>query len=114
MWTFCGNIASVEYRALGLTTALSPQIDLATDPRWSRFSGTFGISPELSTGMAEAYIDGFQTSSIEKKIKMGWGYESVNAMAKHWPGGELEKVEEMLIMVLVNMQYFLAIVCKCI
>ena len=82
-----GNIASVEYRALGLTTALSPQIDLATDPRWSRFSGTFGISPELSTGMAEAYIDGFQTSSIEKKIKMGWGYESVNAMAKHWPGG---------------------------
>ena len=31
-----------EYRALGIATALSPQIDLATEPRWSRFNGTFG------------------------------------------------------------------------
>lgn len=82
-----GKIASIEYRALGLTTALSPQIDLATDPRWYRFSGTFGPSPELSTDMARAYIDGFQTSSAEKEIPGGWGYESVNTMAKHWPGG---------------------------
>lgn len=82
-----GEIASIEYRALGLTTALSPQIDLATDPRWNRFSGTFGIHPDLSTDMARAYIDGFQTSSIEKEIGSGWGYESVNAMVKHWPGG---------------------------
>jgi beta-glucosidase len=35
-----GDIASKEYRALGIATALSPQIDLATEPRWSRFSGT--------------------------------------------------------------------------
>lgn len=82
-----GQIASKEYRALGLTTALSPQVDLATDPRWYRFSGTFGPSPELSTDMARAYVDGFQTSSEEKAIKNGWGYESVNAMVKHWPGG---------------------------
>ncbi|MDX2304000.1 MAG: glycoside hydrolase family 3 N-terminal domain-containing protein [Microscillaceae bacterium] len=82
-----GEIASREYRALGLTTALSPQIDLATDPRWYRFNGTFGISPQLSTDMARAYIDGFQTSSSAQEIKNGWGYESVNAMAKHWPGG---------------------------
>lgn len=82
-----GEIASIEYRALGLATALSPQIDLATDPRWYRFSGTFGISPLLSTDMARAYIDGFQTSSPAKEIMNGWGYESVNTMAKHWPGG---------------------------
>ncbi len=82
-----GEIASIEYRALGISTALSPQVDLATDPRWSRFSGTFGVSPELSTDMARAYIEGFQTSSFEKEIGSGWGYESVNAMAKHWPGG---------------------------
>ena len=37
-----GRIASKEYRALGIATALSPQIDLATEPRWSRFNGTFG------------------------------------------------------------------------
>ena len=82
-----GTIASKEYRALGLTTALSPQVDLATDPRWYRFSGTFGPSPELSTDMARAYVDGFQTSDVEKEITRGWGYESVNAMVKHWPGG---------------------------
>jgi len=82
-----GRIASIEYRALGIATALSPQVDLATDPRWYRFSGTFGPSPELSTDMSRAYIDGFQTSSEEKEITGGWGFESVNAMAKHWPGG---------------------------
>jgi beta-glucosidase len=82
-----GRIASIEYRALGITTALSPQIDLATDPRWNRVSGTFGEDPKLATDMARAYIDGFQTSSDEKEIKDGWGYESVNAMVKHWPGG---------------------------
>ena len=31
-----GEIGSVEYRALGITTALSPQIDLATEPRWMK------------------------------------------------------------------------------
>lgn len=82
-----GEIASVEYRSLGITTALSPQIDLATEPRWFRFSGTFGESPQLSADMARAYIDGFQTSSPGKEISGGWGFESVNAMAKHWPGG---------------------------
>ena len=82
-----GTIASQEYRALGITTALSPQVDLATDPRWYRFSGTFGPSPELSIDMARAYVDGFQTSAGSKEIGSGWGYESVNAMVKHWPGG---------------------------
>lgn len=82
-----GMIASREYRALGLSTALSPQVDLATDPRWYRFSGTFGPSVALSTDMARAYVDGFQTSSGEREIANAWGYESVNAMVKHWPGG---------------------------
>ena len=82
-----GEIASKEYRALGITTALSPQIDLATDPRWYRFNGTFGEDPQLSADMARAYVDGFQTSSKETERYGGWGYESVNAMVKHWPGG---------------------------
>lgn len=81
------SIASVEYRALGITTALSPQIDIATDPRWFRNNGTFGEEPRLVTDMARAYCDGFQTSSGDKLISDGWGYESVVAMVKHWPGG---------------------------
>jgi len=86
-----GAIASKEYRALGIATALSPQIDLATEPRWNRFVGTFGEDPSLATDMARAYIDGFQTPS--KKIDMynGWGNSSVNAMVKHWPSGGPEE-----------------------
>ena len=82
-----GKIASEEYRALGIATALSPQIDIATEPRWGRFNGTFGEDPDLSTDMARAYVDGFQTSEGADEIENGWGYNSVNAMIKHWPGG---------------------------
>lgn len=82
-----GSVAAREYRALGITTALSPQVDLATEPRWNRFSGTFGEDPALATDMARAYVDGFQTSTGNKELENGWGYESVNAMVKHWPGG---------------------------
>ncbi|HNV28395.1 MAG TPA: glycoside hydrolase family 3 N-terminal domain-containing protein [Cyclobacteriaceae bacterium] len=82
-----GSIAGKEYRALGIATALSPQVDIATDPRWYRTSGTFGEDPTLSTDIGRAYIDGFQTSAGDKEIADGWGFESVNAMVKHWPGG---------------------------
>ena len=37
---------SREYRALGITTALSPQADLATEPRWFRGADTFGRRPD--------------------------------------------------------------------
>jgi len=77
-----GEIASEEYRALGITTALSPQVDIATDPRWIRFSGTFGEDPQLATDLARAYCDAFQTTPETK----GWGTKSVNAMVKHWYG----------------------------
>jgi beta-glucosidase len=83
-----GQIASEEYRALGIATALSPQIDLATEPRWSRFNGTFGEDPDLDTEMARAYVDGFQTTPGTPD---GWGVQSVNAMVKHWPSGGPEE-----------------------
>lgn len=82
-----GQIAAEEYRALGFTTALSPQVDLATEPRWYRFQGTFGEDPKLTTDLARAYCDRFQTSVGKDEIAKGWGYHSVNTMAKHWPGG---------------------------
>ena len=86
-----GEVASAEYRALGITTALSPQIDLSTEPRWSRFDGTMGEDPDLAADMARAYVDGFQTSEGADHISGGWGYHSVNAMVKHWPGGGPEE-----------------------
>ncbi|MGQ9621383.1 MAG: glycoside hydrolase family 3 C-terminal domain-containing protein, partial [Bacteroidales bacterium] len=41
--------------------------------------------------MARAYVDGFQTSDSVYEISGGWGYRSVNAMVKHWPGGGPEE-----------------------
>lgn len=82
-----GKIAAREYRALGIATALSPQIDLASEPRWNRFNDTFGAGSKLAADLARAYCDGFQNSEGDSEIADGWGYDSVNAMSKHWPGG---------------------------
>lgn len=79
-----GKIGSREYRALGIATALSPQIDLSTEPRWMRFADTFGEHTELTVEMTKAYCDGFQTTEGSAD---GWGEESVNTMVKHFPGG---------------------------
>ena len=78
------RIIAKEYRALGITTALSPQVDVGSDPRWMRIEDTFGAHPDLVTDMGRAYCDGLQTDPNEKD---GWGAASVAAMAKHWPGG---------------------------
>lgn len=79
-----GEMGSAEYRALGITTALSPQIDLATEPRWMRFADTFGEHTQMTIDMTKAYCNGFQTTDGTED---GWGQDSVNTMVKHFPGG---------------------------
>lgn len=76
------TMVSAEYRALGMTSAISPQIDLATDPRWLRTEGTFGENVELTGALATENVVGFQSSTGVT----GWGPESINAMIKHWVG----------------------------
>ncbi|EJK79045.1 glycoside hydrolase family 3 N-terminal domain-containing protein [Rhizobium sp. AP16] len=75
-----GDIARQEYRAVGIQEALSPQIDLASEPRWPRINGTFGEDAQIAKTMAEAYVAGFQNG--EDGIKR----DSVIAVAKHWVG----------------------------
>ncbi len=76
--------AAKEYRALGITTALGPQIDLSTEPRWMRLEDTLGSDPERVIPMVKAYCDGMQTT---EGAPDGWGRDSVITMIKHWPGG---------------------------
>ena len=76
--------ASLEYRAMGITTALGPQIDLCTEPRWMRFADTLGMKLEDVKPLVKAYCDGMQTTEGSPD---GWGRDSVNTMVKHWPGG---------------------------
>ncbi|MFJ3764060.1 glycoside hydrolase family 3 N-terminal domain-containing protein [Streptomyces sp. NPDC090082] len=72
-----------EYLAVGFRTALHPQIDLATEPRWSRQSGTFGSDAKLSGELVRAYVRGLQGPEL--------GPDSVAAMVKHFPGGGPQK-----------------------
>ena len=78
--------SSAEYRAMGITTALGPQIDLATEPRWLRVDGTFGENVELAKTMAKAYVEGSQNTYDARGRSQGWGTDSINTMIKHWPG----------------------------
>ena len=81
-----GEVASEELRAMGITTLLAPQVEIATEPRWMRVHETFGESSALSIDLTRAYINGFQSSYGKDVIEGAWGMKSVNAMAKHWPG----------------------------
>ena len=75
-----GDIARQEYRAVGIHMALSPQADLATEPRWPRVAGTFGEDAALAERMVRAYVAGFQHG--EKGLDTG----SVITVVKHWVG----------------------------
>ena len=74
-----------EMREMGITTFLGPQTDVATDPRWQRFSGTFGEDPALSRDMCRSLIDGLQSTLDADGNDQGWGTGSLVAMVKHWP-----------------------------
>ena len=73
-----GEIARQEYRAVGIHEALSPQADLATEPRWSRITGTFGEDAQLAKRMVQAYVIGFQNGAA------GLNRDSVITVVKHW------------------------------
>lgn len=73
------------YRAIGIDEVLGPQIDLTSEPCWSRYNGTFGEDPALSRDMTNAAINGFQSTYDAEGNDLGWGEESILSMMKHWP-----------------------------
>lgn len=75
-----GDIARQEYRAVGIRMALSPQADLATEPRWPRINGTFGEDADLAAAMVRAYVEGFQHGAS------GVDTAGVITIVKHWVG----------------------------
>jgi beta-glucosidase len=75
-----GDIARQEYRAVGIQMALSPQADLATEPRWSRINGTFGEDAALAGRLVRAYVEGFQHGG--RGVDTG----GVLTVVKHWVG----------------------------
>jgi beta-glucosidase len=77
------NIARQEYVAVGIRVAIHPQVDLATEPRWTRIHGTFGEDATLTSLLVSPYIRGFQGATL--------GPDSVATMTKHFPGGGPQK-----------------------
>jgi beta-glucosidase len=77
------DVSRREYVAVGIREALHPQIDLSTEPRWPRISGTFGEDAQLTARMARAYILGYQGEKLDSN--------SVACMTKHFPGGGPQK-----------------------
>ena len=75
-----GDIARKEYRAVGIHMALSPQLDLASEPRWPRVTGTFGSDTALVSELGGAYVAGFQGGAD------GLQPHGVMTVAKHWVG----------------------------
>ncbi|KAJ4266081.1 hypothetical protein NW762_004055 [Fusarium torreyae] len=73
------EIAREEYTAVGIRQALHPQVDLSTEPRWGRISGTMGEDANLTSALLVEYIKGLQGDKI--------GPSSVIATTKHFPGG---------------------------
>ncbi len=66
--------------AKGIDAMYGPQIDLVTDPRWSRNNGTYGEVPEVVAGIATALVTGYQNGT--DGVKDG----SVALTMKHFPG----------------------------
>jgi beta-glucosidase len=75
-----GDIIRQEYRAVGISEGLSPQADLATEPRWTRINGTFGSDARTARDQVKAYVSGLQGGT------RGLGDGSVAAVTKHWVG----------------------------
>ncbi len=73
-----GEAVAEEYRAVGLHMILGPQIDLMTEPRWSRNMGCFSEDAELTAEMMSAFMDGAQGENV--------GPDKILVHLKHWPG----------------------------
>ena len=67
-------------QACGLYIMYGPQVDIATDPRWPRNSGTYGERPEITAGITRELIRGYQNG--EDGLKEG----SIVLTVKHFPG----------------------------
>ena len=78
--TKLAEIARDEHLAVGVRMTLSPEADIASEPRWGRVMETFGEDPDLVTQMVTAQVVAFQNG------RDGLNTGSIVACMKHFPG----------------------------
>ena len=66
--------------ACGLNIMYGPQVDVSTDPRWPRNSGTYGERPDITAGITRELVRGYQNG--ENGLKEG----AIALTVKHFPG----------------------------
>ena len=81
-----GKQYSKQYRAMGISMLLGPQIDLMTSPVMDRGTGTYGEDPALVRDITEAFVSGMQSTFDEEGNDLGWGAQSVICDMKHFAG----------------------------
>lgn len=80
-----GKAYSEQYRAMGISMMLGPQVDLMTSPVMDRGTGTYGEDPALTRDIAEGFVSGMQ-STWDGDTDLGWGRDSVMNVMKHYAG----------------------------
>jgi len=58
--TAIGRVIAAEARATGVDTALSPVVNMFTDPRFGRYSEGFSPDPHVTAALAVAMVVGLQ------------------------------------------------------
>jgi beta-glucosidase len=58
------SAAARETRSRGIRQALSPVVNIASDPRWGRVEETYGEDPYLSTLMGDAFVGAFERAGV--------------------------------------------------
>ena len=74
------------YRAVGVSMLLGPQISVVGQPTMTRATGAWTEDPALARDLTDAYISGLQSTWSEDGEDLGWGVDSVYAIAKHYVG----------------------------
>lgn len=78
--TRLAEISRDEHIAIGVRMTLSPESDIASEPRWGRVMETFGEDPDLVTQMVRTQIVAFQNGED------GLNPDGIVACIKHFPG----------------------------
>lgn len=73
------RIAALQAVATGVNWTFAPMVDISRDARWGRIAESFGECVMLSSELAVAMIEGFQTDDLTAP-------GSIGACAKHFAG----------------------------
>lgn len=88
IWRKAGMWYGRAWRATGVRCELGPQVDVYSQIRGTRLSGSVSCDPAVNRDFAAAFGGGMQSTwgDDEATDDLGWGKDSVGVMLKHYAG----------------------------